>query len=224
MTFKEKIDKVLKAKKMKLWQLAEESGLGSTLEKAYAENREMRTKGTDQFLQKIGISSEWWEFGKGEMITTPVLKIQKGGKSPELIPFFDAVAVGGNAMLAEVAPVSEPTEYINPGTWLRSATGSLRVYGHSMFPKYPAGSIIAYKDVHDVNLIHYGEDYVIELEDRRIIKRVQRSKKEGCIQVNSYNTMKDETSTLVYAPYDIPMSAIKRMHMVLGLVILEASV
>jgi hypothetical protein len=34
MDFKAKIDKVLKIKKIKLWKLAEESGIGTTLEKA----------------------------------------------------------------------------------------------------------------------------------------------------------------------------------------------
>ena len=93
-----------------------------------------------------------------------------------------------------------------------------------MFPKYPSGSIIAFKNGTDMRIIHYGEDYVIELEDRRIVKRVQKSKEKGCIQVNSYNSMKDDVGAMVYAPFDIPLDAIKRMYMVLGKVELEASV
>jgi transcriptional regulator with XRE-family HTH domain len=92
----------------------------------------------------------------------------------DLIPFYDAAAVGGQALLADQTPVSAPVEYINPGSWLRSATGSLRVYGNSMFPKYPAGCIIAFKD-NKSGVIIWGEDYVIELEDRRIVKRLERS-------------------------------------------------
>ncbi|HEY8933818.1 MAG TPA: LexA family transcriptional regulator [Cyclobacteriaceae bacterium] len=146
-------------------------------------------------------------------------------KNKGLIPFYDAVAVGGTSMLAEQVAVHEPAEFINPGTWFKAATGALRVYGHSMFPKYPAGSIIAFRDTikFDPNLIHYGEDYVIELDDRRIVKRVQKSKTKGCIQVNSYNTMKDDTGSSVYAPYDISLNKITRMYTVLGIIILEAS-
>ena len=147
-------------------------------------------------------------------------------KLSDSIPFYDAYAVGGAAMLADQSAISvtEPTDMINPGTWFRTAQGALRVYGHSMFPKYPSGSIIAFKNGTDLNLIHYGEDYVIELEDRRIVKRVQKSKTPECIQVNSYNSMKDDSGTQVYASYDIPIRAIKRMFMVLGKIELEASV
>lgn len=159
------------------------------------------------------------------------LNIDTGHSSDDtpvkMIPFYDAVAVGGNSMLADQESISQPTEMINPGTWFKTAQGSLRVYGHSMFPKYPAGSIIAFKNGvnHSTHsIIHYGEDYVIELEDRRIIKRVQKSREKGCIQVNSYNSMKDDVGALVFAPYDIPLDAIKRMYMVLGKVELETSI
>jgi transcriptional regulator with XRE-family HTH domain len=140
------------------------------------------------------------------------------------IPFYDAVAVGGASMLAEQHPVSDAAEMINPGTWFRTAQGALRVYGHSMFPKYPAGCIIAFKNGTDMSVIHYGEDYVIELEDRRIVKRVQKSKQPEHIQVNSYNTMKDDSGSSVYSSYDIPLRAVKRMYMVLGKIELEASI
>lgn len=140
------------------------------------------------------------------------------------IPFYDAVAVGGASMLADQNPVSDAAEMINPGTWFRTAQGALRVYGHSMFPKYPAGCIIAFKNGTDMSVIHYGEDYVIELEDRRIVKRVQKSKQAEHIQVNSYNTMKDDSGSAVYSSYDIPLRAVKRMYMVLGKIELEASI
>jgi hypothetical protein len=222
MDFKSKIDKILKVKKVKLWKLAEDSGLGTTLEKAYSENRDMRDSSTERFLQNLGINPEWWKGNSGDVM----LQISHKRETPETagkVPFYDAVAVGGHALLADQTPISEPAEYVNPGDFLKTATGTLRVYGHSGFPKYPAGSIIAFKETKS-NTIHYGEDYVIELDDRRVIKRVQRSKKEGHIQLNSYNTMKDDTGSLVYAPYEISLAEIKRMNMVLGLVILEASV
>lgn len=67
MTFREKIDKVLIIKGIKLYKLAEISGLGNTLEKAYEENRPMRDSTTDKFLQNLGIRKEWWEDEKGEV-------------------------------------------------------------------------------------------------------------------------------------------------------------
>lgn len=67
MTFQQKIDKILSIRKIKLWKLAEDSGLNSTLEKAYTDNREMRQKQTEKFLQNLGINPEWWATGKGDV-------------------------------------------------------------------------------------------------------------------------------------------------------------
>jgi hypothetical protein len=94
MDFKSKIDIILHALMIKLWRLAEESELGTTLEKAYSENREMRPANTQKFLQKIGISPEWWEKTEGGMegMFTKDFKITRFGdfdrekpKNPEEI-------------------------------------------------------------------------------------------------------------------------------------------
>lgn len=135
------------------------------------------------------------------------------------IPLYDAIAVGGSTVLADQSPVSEPSEWIDPGDLLRGATGALRVYGHSGFPKYPAGCVVSWRDA-DKELIFWGEDYVIETADRRIIKRLEPNDKPGYITAISYNKSEDYQ----YAPMEIPISKIKRLYMVLGKVELEASI
>lgn len=141
-------------------------------------------------------------------------------KSVGKIPFYDAAVVGGTSMLADQDPISKPAEYIDPGDLLRGATGTLRVYGHSMFPKYPPGCIIAFK-ASNSKVIVWGEDYVIELLDRRIVKRVVKSQEKDCIKAVSYNVNNDK---YVYDPIDIPLTEVKRLYMVLGKVEMEASI
>lgn len=136
-----------------------------------------------------------------------------------LIPFYDAVAVGGRAMLADQHAVGTPSDMIDPGTFLRAATGSLRVYGHSMFPKYPAGCIVAYREA-DIDVIAWGEDYVIELSDRRVIKRIEKGALQDIVNAVSYN----KSEEYVYATMEIPKAKIKRLFMVLGKIELEASI
>jgi transcriptional regulator with XRE-family HTH domain len=136
-----------------------------------------------------------------------------------LIPLYDVIAIGGTNLLADQAPIDAPAAMIDPGTALRRATGSLRVYGHSMFPKYPAGCIVAYKDA-DKDLIIWGEDYVIELSDRRIIKRIDKGEDLGIVRAVSYN----KSEEYVYASIDIPVQKIKRLYMVLGKIELESSI
>jgi transcriptional regulator with XRE-family HTH domain len=165
----------------------------------------------DNYLDRITspTDAEIKEMSKKLDISTLVKSYPEQVK---MIPFYDAVAVGGTSVQAEQDPITKPMEMINPGTWFKTAQGS--------------GSIIAFKNGadHAHKIIHYGEDYVIELDDLRIIKRVQKSKEKDCIQVNSYNTMKDDTGAQVFAPYDIPLAAIRRMYRVLGKVELEASI
>jgi hypothetical protein len=72
------------------------------------------------------------------------------------------------------------------------------------------------------SIIVWGEDYVIELSDRRIIKRVEKGDTKDSIKAVSYNVNKD--NKYVYEPIDIPKSEIKRMYIVLGKVELEASI
>lgn len=77
MEFREKIDKILEVKQLKLWKLAEESGLNSTLEKAYKENRELSDKKLTEFLEKMGISRQWWRTGKGEIFSEKPTSVPK---------------------------------------------------------------------------------------------------------------------------------------------------
>lgn len=147
-----------------------------------------------------------------------------GGYVERRVPLYDAIAVGGNSMLADQSPISEPIDMVDPGDLLRSATGLLVVRGQSMFPKYPSGCYVAFKRGGDKipSVIVWGEDYVIELEDRRILKRVEKGETKDHIRAVSYNVNKD--NKYVYDPIDIHRNDVKRMYMVLGKVELEASI
>lgn len=169
----------------------------------------------DKLATSLGVkSSDFYNFVDEKH--TPVTE----GKRLNEIPFYDTVAVGGTSILAEQNAIyGNQAEMINPGTWFRSANGALRVYGHSMFPKYPAGCIVAFKES-EPDLLIWGEDYVIELKDRRIVKRVEKSKQQGYITAVSYNKSED----YVYSPIEIPVTKIKRIFMVMGKVEMEASI
>jgi hypothetical protein len=67
MDFKEKIDKILEIKGIKIWKLGDDANMRSTLEKAYKDNREMTDRKTENFLQNLGINKRWWETGEGEI-------------------------------------------------------------------------------------------------------------------------------------------------------------
>lgn len=76
MTFKEKIDNILRISNKKftsVYDLELKSGVGmGTLRKAYDENREPSKRTIWKLLESIGVNPEWWETGKGDIFLTPV--------------------------------------------------------------------------------------------------------------------------------------------------------
>lgn len=144
-----------------------------------------------------------------------------------LIPFYDTMAVGGTQVVADdTAVVVTDYELIHPGHFFGKATGALRLYGDSMYEKYPSGSILAYRDSPNWrDLIHFGQDYVIETHDgHRVCKNVQPSDKDGYILACSYNTYKNKHGIDIYRPYQIPIAMISKMSYVLGMIKFEASI
>lgn len=164
------------------------------------------------------INANWLITGKGEMLlrnsnNDPMKEINQ----PNLIPFFDGVAVGGTNEVANMDPSVQANEYINAGDWFKDATAAMRVHGDSMAPEYKPGSIVALKNVNDKRLIVYGQDYVVETSEYRVIKRLQRSDFNDCWSCYSIN---NETYTnsekLIHEPFDVPVDAVNRLYRVLG--------
>jgi transcriptional regulator with XRE-family HTH domain len=202
---------------LKIWQIAESQGYKK-----------------QDFARKMNISRttlDSWIEGNSEPRYSDVMNMSKilgHDFNPETalreaeknIPFYDVIATAGSSIMIndQEATYANSAELINPGSWFKSATGALRVYGHSMFPKYPAGCIVAFKEA-DKDVIIWGEDYIIELEDRRVVKRIEKGE-NGFVKAVSYN----KSEEYVYASIDIPINKIKRLYMVLGKVELETSI
>lgn len=139
-----------------------------------------------------------------------------------LIPLYDGVVTAGMRSVADLSPQTEPAEYINAGDWFRDATAAMRIHDDSMFPEYKSGSIAALKAVNNKQLIIYGQDYVIETSEYRVIKRLQRSDQHGCWLLASVNTDVWETGPLkgrlIHEPFDVPIDEVTRLFRVLGCV------
>ncbi len=134
------------------------------------------------------------------------------------IPFYDdVVSVGGTNEVGVMEGVSQPTDYIDTGDWFVNATAAIRHYGESM-AEYPSGCILAIREVQDKSLIVPGRDYVIETSEYRVTKQVQLLK-DGCITAYSTNNDQYPDGHLIYAPFDIPIKAVKRIFAVLGYVV-----
>lgn len=178
---------------------------------------------SEKFVKKLcsvdkNINEVWISVGKGVMLKND--ENAKLSQSKNLIPFYDEVSsIGGNKnRVADVSPISTPTDYIDTGDWFKEATAAIRHYGESM-PQYPPGCILALKEVKDRSLVIPGRDYVIETSEYRVTKRLQRGETKDHITVYSTNTDTYPDGRLMHEPFDIPWKSITHILLVLGYVV-----
>ena len=88
--------------------------------------------------------------------------------------------------------------------------GAVYISGDSMYPILKSGDIIGFKEISSLECIIYGEMYLVSFhidgDDYLAVKYVNRSEKEGCIKLVSYNPHHD--------PMDLPMNNIQAMGIV----------
>lgn len=143
------------------------------------------------------------------------------------IPLYDGVVIAGQKSVADLSPQTMPVGYINAGDWFKDATGAMQVYDDSM-TEYPTGSYVCFRQIQDRQLIIYGQDYVIETKEYRVIKKIQRSDKEGYILLASTNQDLWENGPLagrmIHEPFEVFMDSIINICRVLGAVNRKESV
>ena len=90
---------------------------------------------------------------------------------------------------------------------ISACDGAVYVNGDSMYPILKSGDIIGYKEISSFNNVIYGEIYLVSFmidgDEYLAVKYANRSEKEGCIKLVSYNTH--------HEPMDIPLAAINAM-------------
>lgn len=229
MNCREKIDNLLAVKALKLKSIDdlesrmaggdEKTRVGDqTIRKAYNENRELTGKIQRRIIARFGLNPDWWETGEG-----PVF-LEKGTRDIEsleaidykLIPLYDVMAMGGTKVKADLTPVSEPSEWIYPGTLFKDADAVITVYGDSMWRDYPHMCRVACREVKNRNLILWGQVYAIETSEYRVVKRVRRGETKDTIRGESINTVKDITGREIHEHLEIRLDDIARLFLVIG--------
>jgi hypothetical protein len=168
------------------------------------------------------LSAEFLLAGTGSMLKSDSGSIKEPAENyyreeKKLIPLYDGVATAGTQETAMLDPTHESVEMIDAGDWFRDATAAMRVHGDSMYPEYKSGSIAALREVQNKRLVVYGQDYLIETTEYRVIKRLQKSDLPQNWLACSVNEEKYESSgRLIHEPFDVHIDDVKRLYQVLG--------
>ncbi|WP_157263990.1 XRE family transcriptional regulator [Pedobacter sp. Leaf176] len=145
----------------------------------------------DRLFLKFNINLEWLEKGMGE----PILK--KGpvvSETKEGVPYFDISISDMDTLLLE----EEKADYFVNYKPFNDCTAYLPVYGDSMYPKYASGEIIAVREVTNLEVLQWGEAYVVMANEKsnnlRSIKLVfEHSNKDKLILRSSNPNFKGDT-------------------------------
>lgn len=152
----------------------------------------------------------WLLTGEGSMLSGPNKEEKTEMQALPLIP-IDAMAgvlSGSNATFMEY----DCEQYVIPV--FKGADFLIRVQGDSMVPRYESGDIVACKRVPMDRLwFQWGKAYVLDTSQGALIKRIEPSKKNGCVSIHSENTR--------YKPFDLPAEELYGVALVVGVIRVE---
>ena len=96
-----------------------------------------------------------------EVVTT-------SGRTGKVVPVYNHRASAGDGV---VGMDGSREGWVNIGDLLKDSEGSLYVYGNSMIPGYPPGTLIGIRPLNE-SFIEPGSVYVVETESNRYVKRL----------------------------------------------------
>lgn len=155
----------------------------------------------NKIVVNIGASKEWLMTGEGDMwngtpssgqlstITVPAGKISSDNIRGANVYDLDVTAGGmtRERMFVDeqiIGTINMPA--IHPDCCI------VRVSGDSMSPVIGNGDLIAIREVHNPNLIFWGQIYVVILDDYRMVKYVRRHSDPAQVILRSENNRYDD--------------------------------
>ena len=169
---------------------------------------------TNKIIVELGISKEWLIEGKGDKykvttpsnsktITLPANIINTTPSTGAKVYDIDVTAgpSGRSLMFSSeqiIGSINVP--FINPENYI------VKVSGDSMSPVINNGDMLAIREVKNLNLIFWGQIYVVLLDDYRMVKYVRKHENPELVILKSAN--KD------YDDIEIPREEIRALFVV----------
>lgn len=139
-------------------------------------------------------------------------------KKGKMVPIIGTAASAGTTMV-ELSGSREG--WINVGDMLRDSEAAFYVYGNSMIPGYPPGSLLGLIRRYD-SFIEPGSIYVVQTRTNRYVKRLYYNNDKTAFLCLSDNHIKHEDGPLkdqyFYPPFEIKLEEVVSIWDVTGLV------
>lgn len=153
------------------------------------------------------LSIEWLLTGDGQMLNNT---IQRKSDSDELYYTYllpmSAVAgtlteFEGSATLADCEKIVSP---------IAGVDFAINIYGDSMMPEYPSGSMVLIKRMNIDTFIAWGEVFLLDTVNGILLKELQPSEKDDEVVCVSHNPSGK------YRPFNVPKKDIRSIFRVLA--------
>ena len=162
------------------------------------------------------LNPEWLLTGEGEMLksdnNTPAVAEPQLPLGVPMLPFDAFAGIGTDVEGVSLDTIEE--RYVVPLFDGMKMDFMISVRGSSMYPKYNSGDVVACRMVQELLFVQWNKVYVLDtISQGVIIKRLKKSDKEGFVICKSDNEQ--------YEPFEIPMSDIRTIALVVGVIRLE---
>ena len=168
------------------------------------------------YTKCVDIDANWLLTGEGEMLkssnNTPAVAEPQIPSGVPMLPFDAFAGIGTDVEGVNLDTIEE--RYVVPLFDGMKMDFMISVRGSSMYPKYNSGDVVACRMVQELLFVQWNKVYVLDtISQGVIIKRLKKSDKEGFVICKSDNEQ--------YEPFEIPMSDIRTIALVVGVIRLE---
>ena len=168
------------------------------------------------YTKCVDIDANWLLTGEGEMLksdnNTPAVAEPQLPSGVPMLPFDAFAGIGTDVEGVNLDTIEE--RYVVPLFDGMKMDFMISVRGSSMYPKYNSGDVVACRMVQELLFVQWNKVYVLDtISQGVIIKRLKKSDKEGFVICKSDNEQ--------YEPFEIPMSDIRTIALVVGVIRLE---
>lgn len=175
---------------------------------------------TDQFLNRLtvnlGVSKQWLATGDGvpfprkeaEVAVIDGVPVTDAAAAtrPKGAPVYDIDATAGAMPISNMFASDRIIGYLDMPR-INPECPIVHVSGDSMEPVVPDGSLISIREIRDTSIIMWGNIYLVELEDYRMVKYLRRHPSDpSMVVLHSGNPAYDDI--------DIPRSSVLKLFLV----------
>lgn len=126
---------------------------------------------TDSLLAKIRTLMKQYENGNEDKANViPVIPVE--ALAGTMLEFFQSVKD------------YDCERMISP---IKGVDYAIKIYGDSMSPEYPSGSLCLIKRIDEKQFVAWNEVYVLDTDNGAVIKKIRKTDKEGVVECVSIN-------------------------------------